>query len=107
MDGERLTLPRDRLVEAYGAFDSHNTTLKSIVTAWQLKDPDTPNDHKDAHYDAGIVIRLAPAARRTTPRSRGLPPWARALAPDSRDLALPELFAAVRAAERGLAHEVR
>jgi hypothetical protein len=27
------------------------------VTAWQLKDGDTPNDHTDASYDEAVIDR--------------------------------------------------
>ncbi len=35
--------------------------MKSIVTAWQLRDPDAQviNDHSDADYDRGVLARLA------------------------------------------------
>jgi pyruvate,orthophosphate dikinase len=32
--------------------------VKETVTAWQLRDPHTPNDHSDAAYDAGVLDRL-------------------------------------------------
>ena len=33
--------------------------MKEVVTAWQLRDPQTPNDHSDAEYDRGVLDRLA------------------------------------------------
>ncbi len=29
------------------------------MTAWQMRDPQTPNDHTDAEYDEGVLERLA------------------------------------------------
>jgi len=44
---------------AYDEFCGFNAELKAIITAWQLKDASTPNDHTDAEYDAGVLGRLA------------------------------------------------
>jgi len=42
----------------YDAFCEHNDRFKEVMTAWQLKDPSTPNDHTDVAYDDGVVARL-------------------------------------------------
>jgi hypothetical protein len=39
-------------------FASLNQTLLDVCTAWQLRDDSTPNDHRDAAYDAGVIERL-------------------------------------------------
>jgi hypothetical protein len=54
---ERETVNREALAAAYEEFDAHNTQLKEIVSAWQLRDG-SPNDHSDAEYDAGVLARL-------------------------------------------------
>jgi hypothetical protein len=55
---ERATVDGERLGRAYEEFDTHNSALKSAVTAWQMKDATTINDHTDAAYDAGVIERL-------------------------------------------------
>jgi pyruvate,orthophosphate dikinase len=59
LDAERATIDKAALEGAYEDFDEVNSALKEIVTAWQLKDPETPNDHTDAAYDEGVIARLA------------------------------------------------
>lgn len=54
---ERGTIDRDALSAAYEEFDTHNTQLKEVVSAWQLRDGD-PNDHSDGDYDAAVLTRL-------------------------------------------------
>lgn len=58
LDAERATVDQRSLAGRYEEFESVNTELKSIVTAWQMKDDDTPNDHTDAEYDQRVVERL-------------------------------------------------
>lgn len=55
---ERKGVDQDALKSAYHDFDAHNSTFKQLITDWQLKDGDTPNDHTDAAYDQQIVERL-------------------------------------------------
>ncbi len=43
---------------ALDAFVALDRRMKEIVTAWQMKDPDTLNDHADADYDAAVLARL-------------------------------------------------
>jgi pyruvate,orthophosphate dikinase len=64
---ERQSLDRGVLEELYEEFDDYNTELKEIITAWQMKGPDTPNDHTDAAYDAGAIARLADLHQRFVP----------------------------------------
>jgi hypothetical protein len=58
LEAERATVDQVQLTEAYHAFDDHNTEMKAIMHAWQLRDDGTPNDHTDAAYDGVIVERL-------------------------------------------------
>jgi DNA-binding MarR family transcriptional regulator len=55
---ERKGVDQDALKSAYHDFDQHNSTFKQLITDWQLKDGDTPNDHSDSAYDQQIVERL-------------------------------------------------
>jgi pyruvate,orthophosphate dikinase len=64
---EQASLDAVMLEKLYGEFDGYNTALKEIVTAWQMKGPDTPNDHTDAAYDAAIVADLADLHHRFVP----------------------------------------
>jgi len=55
---ERAEVDLTALKAAYADFDQVNSELKAIVTAWQMRDPETPNDHTDAAYDATVIERL-------------------------------------------------
>jgi pyruvate,orthophosphate dikinase len=44
---------------ALDAFLDIDQRVKETVTAWQLRDEQTPNDHTDAEYDASVLDRLA------------------------------------------------
>jgi pyruvate, orthophosphate dikinase len=44
---------------ALDAFLALDRRLKDVVTAWQMKGPETPNDHADLAYDASVLARLA------------------------------------------------
>ncbi|WP_338051451.1 hypothetical protein [Pseudonocardia acidicola] len=67
LDAERVAVDQGALEPAYEDFDEVNSDLKAVVTAWQLKDGDTPNDHTDATYDAGVIERLAALHERFQP----------------------------------------
>ncbi|MGH3633071.1 MAG: hypothetical protein ACRDTS_02990, partial [Mycobacterium sp.] len=56
---EREALDQRALTELYDQFHRFNSDLKALITAWQMKAPDVPNDHTDAEYDRQIVERLA------------------------------------------------
>ncbi|NGX10039.1 hypothetical protein [Mycobacteroides franklinii] len=56
---ERQTLDEARIIGLYEEFDAHNSALKSLMTRWQLKADDTPNDHNDADYDQAVINDLA------------------------------------------------
>jgi hypothetical protein len=58
LEEERGSIDQDRLSSLYEQFDQHNTELKEIMHAWQLRDGE-PNDHSDASYDQGVVDRLS------------------------------------------------
>jgi pyruvate, orthophosphate dikinase len=49
----------DAATAALDAFLDIDQRVKETVTAWQLRDEGTPNDHTDAEYDASVLDRLA------------------------------------------------
>jgi hypothetical protein len=67
LDEERAGVDHDALTACYEDFDAVNTELKFVVTAWQMKDASTPNDHADPAYDQGVIGRLAALHERVTP----------------------------------------
>jgi hypothetical protein len=64
---ERAGVDQASLEEAYREFEVINDEMKALVTSWQMKDGDTPNDHSDEAYDAGIVEQLKDLHARFTP----------------------------------------
>ncbi len=46
------------ITQIYETFCEHNKELKAIVTDWQRRGPDEPNDHSDEDYDRGVIHRL-------------------------------------------------
>ena len=55
---ERGSVDQPALEAVYEDFHAVNDALKEVVTSWQLKDAETPNDHTDEAYDAAVVTRL-------------------------------------------------
>jgi pyruvate,orthophosphate dikinase len=53
--------------EIYESFTEHNTELKSVITGWQMRGPDEPNDHTDAEYDRAVLDRLQNLHRKVLP----------------------------------------
>jgi pyruvate, orthophosphate dikinase len=56
---ERSIWTVDAATAALDAFLDIDHRVKETVTAWQLRDGQTPNDHTDADYDASVLERLA------------------------------------------------
>jgi pyruvate, orthophosphate dikinase len=56
---ERDTWTVESATAALDAFLDIDQRVKETVTAWQLRDGQTPNDHTDADYDAWVLDRLA------------------------------------------------
>lgn len=50
---------REELHGWYERFESVNTVLKELCTAWQLVDGERPNDHSDPDYDGRVLAQLA------------------------------------------------
>jgi pyruvate,orthophosphate dikinase len=59
LDAEREQWGAESAAAALDAFVALDARTKEIVTAWQMRDPQTINDHADAEYDAAVVERLA------------------------------------------------
>ncbi len=55
---ERASIDQVALERLYHEFDKHNSALKSLMTRWQLRTADTPNDHTDAEYDQAVIVDL-------------------------------------------------
>jgi pyruvate,orthophosphate dikinase len=61
---DRLTAERsawggEGATAALDAFLDIDHQVKDVVTAWQMRDPQTINDHSDREYDTGVLDRLA------------------------------------------------
>ena len=56
---ERAAWGAEAATDALDAFLDIDHRVKDVVTAWQLRDGQTVNDHADADYDAGVLARLA------------------------------------------------
>jgi len=67
LEEERATLDRAALQRCYDRFTEVNGELKAIITAWQMKDAQTPNDHTDPEYDRGVLARLTELHGRFAP----------------------------------------
>jgi hypothetical protein len=64
---DREPVDQGALASAYDEFCGFNAELKTIITAWQMKDSTTPNDHTDPAYDAGVLDRLGSLHVRALP----------------------------------------
>lgn len=67
---ERREADLAAIASVYAEFCTFNGDLKNIVTAWQMKDPDTVNDHADAGYDGAVLARLTELHRTVQPLLR-------------------------------------
>jgi hypothetical protein len=71
----RLTPGSDaeaRAARAYEQFLPRNAELLRLCTDWQVRPGGTPNDHRDAQYDWGVVDRLVALDERIGPALRRL-----------------------------------
>lgn len=53
--------------QLYETFTEHNFELKALITDWQTRGPDQPNDHTDAEYDRQVLERLQALHQRVLP----------------------------------------
>ncbi|WP_063813350.1 pyruvate, phosphate dikinase [Nocardia anaemiae] len=67
LEHERADLDRSALAAAYDEFCEFNAELKAVITAWQMKDASTVNDHSDNVYDAAVLARLTALHAGVTP----------------------------------------
>ncbi len=58
MAADRDALGAEAAAEALDRFVALDRRMKAIVTAWQMKGPETVNDHADAEYDAAVLTQL-------------------------------------------------
>ncbi len=56
---ERDAWGAEAATAALDAFLDIDQGVKEVVTAWQMRDDKTVNDHTDSDYDAGVLDRLA------------------------------------------------
>ncbi|MFI6772546.1 pyruvate, phosphate dikinase [Nocardia sp. NPDC050412] len=81
LEHERADLDRSDLAAAYDEFCEFNAELKAIITAWQMKDASTVNDHSDNTYDAAVLARLTALHHGVTPLVERISAIAPRLAP--------------------------
>ncbi|MEV0247831.1 pyruvate, phosphate dikinase [Nocardia sp. NPDC050712] len=81
LDRERHEVDANEVATIYTEFCGYNGELKEIITAWQMKDPGTPNDHSDTGYDEQVLARLRALHDRVTPLIRWIGTIARRLRP--------------------------
>ncbi len=67
LDGERARVDAAAVASLYAEFGGINTTLKQVMTAWQVRPDGTPNDHADAGYDGAVLRDLADLHGRAMP----------------------------------------
>jgi pyruvate,orthophosphate dikinase len=58
LEKERAAWGAENATAALDAFLDIDHRVKDVVTAWQMRDAQTPNDHTDPDYDAGVLERL-------------------------------------------------
>ena len=59
IDSDRAAWGPDAAESALDAFLALDARMKQVVTDWQMRGPETLNDHTDAAYDAAVLSRLA------------------------------------------------
>ena len=55
---EHKATDQSAVKEIYETFCAHNQALKAVVTDWQTRGSDEPNDHSDEDYDRAVINRL-------------------------------------------------
>jgi pyruvate,orthophosphate dikinase len=58
LDAEHRSTDQSAVTEIYEIFCVHNRALKAVITDWQTRGPERPNDHSDEGYDRGVLDRL-------------------------------------------------
>lgn len=58
VNAEHQATDQSAVTDVYESFCEHNKELKAIITDWQTRGTDEPNDHSDEDYDRGVIARL-------------------------------------------------
>lgn len=58
LDAEHQATDQSAVTAIYETFCKHNAELKAVITDWQTRGPDQPNDHSDGDYDRAVLDRL-------------------------------------------------
>ena len=58
VDAEHHAADQAAVTTIYENFCDHNKELKAVITDWQTRGPDQPNDHSDGDYDLAVLDRL-------------------------------------------------
>lgn len=58
VEAEHRNVDSSAVKQIYEAFTEHNVELKAVITDWQMRGPDQPNDHTDGEYDGAVLERL-------------------------------------------------
>lgn len=58
VDAEYRATEQSAVTAIYENFCDHNQELKAVITDWQKRGPDQPNDHSDGEYDQTVLDRL-------------------------------------------------
>jgi pyruvate,orthophosphate dikinase len=64
---ERDSVDMSAVEQIYETFVEHNRELKAVITGWQMRGPDQPNDHTDGEYDGAVLERLQALHRQVLP----------------------------------------
>jgi hypothetical protein len=58
VDAEHRAADQAAVTTSYEIFCDHNKELKAVITDWQTRGSDQPNDHSDGDYDLAVLGRL-------------------------------------------------
>lgn len=64
---EQLNADASAVKQIYETFTEHNVELKAVITEWQTRGPDEPNDHTDLEYDRAVLERLQALHQQVVP----------------------------------------
>lgn len=67
IDAEHRAADQSAVMAIYENFCEHNKELKAVITDWQTRGPNQPNDHSDGEYDHTVLDRLAALHQRVLP----------------------------------------
>jgi pyruvate,orthophosphate dikinase len=67
VESEHDSVDMSAVEKIYQTFTEHNHELKAVITDWQMRGPDQPNDHTDGGYDGVVLERLQGLHRQVLP----------------------------------------